>query len=81
MTPESRDRSSGRTPAFCLEGIMKNPCTQGCPDRTPECRLTCEKFRLHQEALEKRRKALKRERMLDSFISECAFASSGGPKR
>ena len=33
-------------------GHLKNPCTQGCPERTPECHGTCERYAAFRAARE-----------------------------
>ena len=33
-------------------GHLKNPCAQGCPERTPECHGTCERYAAFRAARE-----------------------------
>ena len=51
---------------------MVNPCFKDCQEKTPDCRETCEKLAKYNRMLENRKKALARERLLDSFASEGA---------
>lgn len=51
---------------------MINPCVKNCPEKADGCRETCEKLAKYQQMLENRKKALARERLLDSFAAQSA---------
>ena len=68
MTPESnQQRKDSGVFLFPAEGIMKNPCDQVCPERTPECKPTCPRRAAYLESLRPIQKARKRNALLDGY--------------
>lgn len=52
---------------------MRNPCNQTCPDRTPECKISCPKRAEYLESLEPQRKARHASRIIEGFICDSCF--------
>lgn len=49
--------------------VPRHPCRKDCPERTAECKKTCERWKIYEQTMQKEYK----ERLIDFELKDAAF--------